>query len=290
MKAAHKIRDIFMLAIKSIAVHWGRSTLTALGIIFGVWGVIAMMAINAGASAESQRSLRELGTDNIIITSIKPPVDKTKGGMDWRLCYGVTHSDVDNIIGIVPGIRNHVEIHSTTQDLHYNGRTETVSVMATDPHCLALARVRMVRGRFISAIDTESAPAFKKTCVLTKVLVNQFFGVADPIGKEIMIEGIRFEVVGIMESLPKSMAKNVNAGMCVIIPLSTNMMVFGDKRVFRIPGQFKAEKVEVSQLILQMQDDRSVLKGAAIAKNLLGKYHSRIDYEVSVPLDEILQK
>ena len=293
MKAAHKIRDIFTLAIKSIVVHWVRSALTALGIIFGVWGVIAMMAINAGASAESQRSLRELGTDNIIITSIKPSSikDASAGGSGWILNYGLTHSDVKKLLYVLPNIINHVVIHSDKPTLHYNGRTEKgVSVMATEAHCRDIARVRMVRGRFISVTDSQSRPKGKKTCVLTSVLAKIFFGVTNPVGKDIMINGTGFKVVGIMEALPKALAKNVNADMCVIIPLSTSMMCFGETRINSVSGQFTAEKTEVSQLILQMRNDKAVTQGAKVARKLLEDNHEVLDYEVYVPLDEIRQK
>ena len=72
MIASHKAIDIVRLGLHSLTVHKGRSFLTALGIIFGVWSVIAMLAINQGASYESQRLLREMGSDNILIKSVKP--------------------------------------------------------------------------------------------------------------------------------------------------------------------------------------------------------------------------
>ncbi|MHC4718156.1 MAG: ABC transporter permease, partial [Planctomycetota bacterium] len=68
----YKVGDIVLLGLHSLSVHKVRSFLTALGILFGVWSVIAMLAINEGASWESQQALREMGTDNLIVESIKP--------------------------------------------------------------------------------------------------------------------------------------------------------------------------------------------------------------------------
>ena len=67
-----KIIDIILLAIHSLRVHVVRSVLTMIGIIFGVCSVSIMLAINAGAGKQSADLLRELGSNSIIFSSIKP--------------------------------------------------------------------------------------------------------------------------------------------------------------------------------------------------------------------------
>ena len=54
-----------------------RSSLTTLGIIFGVSSVIAMLAIGEGASREAQAQIARLGSQNIIIKTVKPPKNRT---------------------------------------------------------------------------------------------------------------------------------------------------------------------------------------------------------------------
>src|SRR5262245_53393799 len=61
------------LGLKSIWLNKLRSFLTALGVIFGVASVISMLAIGEGASHEAQEQIRRLGSQNIIIESVKPP-------------------------------------------------------------------------------------------------------------------------------------------------------------------------------------------------------------------------
>jgi putative ABC transport system permease protein len=61
MKGVHKVVDVLGLGLHSLVVHKVRSALTVVGILFGVWSVIAMLAINEGLSIESQLALRELG-------------------------------------------------------------------------------------------------------------------------------------------------------------------------------------------------------------------------------------
>jgi hypothetical protein len=61
--------------VKSLLLHKLRSVLTMLGNIYGVCSVIAMLAIGEGASYEAQQAIKKLGSQNIIVRSLKPPED-----------------------------------------------------------------------------------------------------------------------------------------------------------------------------------------------------------------------
>ena len=75
-----KIKRTIKLGIKSLWVHRLRSTLTMLGIVFGVCSVIAMLAIGEGASKEAQDAIAQLGSTNLIIETAKPPEQQTNSG------------------------------------------------------------------------------------------------------------------------------------------------------------------------------------------------------------------
>src|SRR3954468_10658496 len=103
----HKFWNTLKLAIRNLTLHKLRVLLTALGLIFGVSSVIAMLAIAEGASAEAQRQLAELGATNIILRSMKPvddinPSKQPKDGYVFK--YGLTHNDFDRIIQTIPTV------------------------------------------------------------------------------------------------------------------------------------------------------------------------------------------
>jgi putative ABC transport system permease protein len=90
------------LGIKSLMLHKLRSSLTMLGIIFGVCSVIAMLAIGEGASYEAQEAIKKLGRDNIIIRSVKPAeaARQQQGGggpRGMQLKYGITYQDAGRL-------------------------------------------------------------------------------------------------------------------------------------------------------------------------------------------------
>src|SRR3977135_831788 len=98
--APARLRRTLRLAIKSLWLHRLRSLLTVLGIVFGVCSVIAMLAIGEGASFEAQELIKNLGSQNIILRSVKPPEEQkisNKGSQNYVMEYGVTYQDVKRI-------------------------------------------------------------------------------------------------------------------------------------------------------------------------------------------------
>ena len=60
---------ILNIALEAVFINKFRSMLTALGIIFGVAAVIAMMAIGRGAQKEILDQMKLVGVNNIVISS-----------------------------------------------------------------------------------------------------------------------------------------------------------------------------------------------------------------------------
>ena len=82
------------LGVSSLLLHKLRSGLTTLGVLFGTSSVIAMLAIGEGASAEAQEQIRRLGSQNVILRSVKPPEPPNQGNQRTRvLSYGLTRED-----------------------------------------------------------------------------------------------------------------------------------------------------------------------------------------------------
>src|SRR5256714_14007411 len=95
-----RLRRAMRLGIRSLWLHRLRSLLTVLGIVCGVCSVIAMLAIGEGASFEAQEQIKNLGSQNIILRSSKPPEEQKvsdKGSQNYVLQYGITYADVKRI-------------------------------------------------------------------------------------------------------------------------------------------------------------------------------------------------
>ncbi|MGB2864151.1 MAG: ABC transporter permease, partial [Sedimentisphaerales bacterium] len=85
------------LGIKSLWMHRLRSALTMLGIVFGVCSVIAMLAIGEGASQEAQELIARLGSRNLIVETVEPPVERADTSEARRMrTYGLTYKDAES--------------------------------------------------------------------------------------------------------------------------------------------------------------------------------------------------
>jgi len=289
MRAIYKVADIMGLGFHSLVVHLARSALTALGIVFAVWSVIAMLAINEGFSRKAQETLRELGSDNIIIESRKPADTQAKASAQdgGALTYGLKHVDVTRLRDNIPGVQQCVTVHRTLKHGYRPGRVLTVSVIATEPTYQQVARTDVIAGRFLSASDVLRT---KPYCVVTQSLSRRFFAYEDPIGQVIRLANEPFTVVGVLARLPRALAgEGGDSGAHVLIPITTGRKRFGEYTVMFGTGGGTSELVEVSQVILQMASERDVVHGAQIARNLLNRFHETDDFDITVPLELIEQ-
>ena len=290
MRAAFKVTDIVLLGLANLVVHKFRSFLTALGILFGVWSVIAMLAINEGASYESQLALKQMGTNNLLIESVKPSQEEQAAARErGALHYGLTHDNAASLVENLPGVDRFVKAHLTQKSAQVGGSLVSVQVIGTSPDYPELAKLYVVEGRFLSPADQFRA---RNVVVITNSLARRLFGYADPMGRPIRLGGLSFVVVGLVEKPGRSMTA-VPAEMVsnlAFIPDTTDRMRFGRYSIIRTGSSQYGELVEVSQLILQMRDEQSVVEGARVARSLLGRIRESNDYEITVPLELLEQQ
>ena len=286
MRAVHKIDDIVRLALHSLVVHMLRSALTALGIVIAVCSVIAMLAINEGFSLEAQKYLRELGSDNIIVESVKPPQtdSQASGSASGAYSYGLTKSDAAALRDNLPRQRCSAAVHRRQVNASAATHHIPVTVLATDPDIVRVTHMELAAGRFLTHADTLRQ---KPYCLITHELARRLFAYADPLGQTLRLDEQPFLVVGVLLRVPSALAA---AGGAVIVPLSTDLKRFGPYTITRARGSRSYELVDFHQLILQMPAEQAVLDGARVARSLLERRHKQLDYKVTVPQELIEQK
>ena len=147
------------LALKSVMLHKLRSGLTMLGIVFGVFSVIAMLAIGEGASSQAQKQVLELGATNIIVRSVKPPDETSSsssgGGQSFVLRYGLTRKDLEVISETIPSVMGVVPVRELTQEVRHQQYTLNARVVGSTPEYLEMNHLGMEQGRFLTGHDLE---------------------------------------------------------------------------------------------------------------------------------------
>jgi putative ABC transport system permease protein len=292
-----RLKRTFTLGLKSLWMHRLRSTLTTLGIVFGVSSVIAMLAIGEGASQHAREQIARLGSRNIIIKSVAPPEDpeNTSTGQGMRQ-YGLTYADAERFRNSVPDVEVIVPVRRLTQRAWYRTRKITAEVVGTVPWFPEMAPIHLEMGRFLSSTDANYRQA---VCVVDTGIVEELFRFDDALGQDIKVSGDFYRIVGIVSSqssgagagsagadAPVSQDRGgANAGR-IYIPLTTAKDRFGEISVqFGGGSGPNVEKVELQEIVVKVAQMESVLPMKDILETLLKRFHPKTDYQLVVPLE-----
>jgi putative ABC transport system permease protein len=282
-------------------MHRLRSTLTALGIIFGVSSVIAMLAIGEGASQQAQEQIARLGSLNIIVKTIKPQEDQGATTQEQTMVeYGLTYVDAERFRNSIPDVQVVVPSRRVSQQARYRNRKVSTEVLGTVPWFTEISPIRLLRGRFLSSVDLHHKQG---VCVVDEQVVTELFTFDDPIGQDIKIASDYYRVVGIVSvhdpqtpgsnitgsapSAPSGGGANVGT---IYIPLTTVKDRFGEVSI-QVSGSSGAsiEKVELQEIVVQVGSVNEVLRTRGVLETILERFHKKNDYQVVVPL-ELLQQ
>ncbi len=288
----YRVSRAVRLGSKSLLLHKLRSSLTVLGIVFGVSSVIAMLSIGEGAKWEQEQEIKRLGSDNIILRSVKPPQDRSESSANVRtLEYGLTYNDMEVIQRTIPGVDRVVAARIMRQMARYHDRALDSRIVGTVPEFLQSVNARVAEGRFLGALDEETGEA---VCVIGAAVRDELFLVDDPIGAFVRVKGFYYRVIGTLAAAGGATGTGgavaaEDRNRDIYIPLSTFRSNEGETIIRRTSGSFESERVELHQIIVNVTSVDQVVPIANSIRHILSAAHSREDYEVVVPLELLRQ-
>jgi putative ABC transport system permease protein len=227
-----RIRKTAAVGIKSIYSHGLRSLLTVLGIVIGVAAVISMLSVSEGASFEAQQQFRALGSNNIIVKSVKPAALEAARGGGMRpqaITYGITYEDVITIQDTIPGISNVIPSRIIKRDVRHLGRDVSTDVVGTTIDYPVSRNYQLRFGRFFSQEEMDEQ---RNVVVLSDEVATALFPMSNPLGESIRIDSNYYNVIGVMEpeaysNLGRSQAGSSNAAPTrIFIPISCRALPF----------------------------------------------------------------
>jgi len=283
MMAARFIRNV-RLGIKTLLLHKMRSVLTMLGMVFGVGAVIAMLAVGQGASEEAFEQIRRLGSENIIINAQKPVGQSGSGTMQVRMSiYGLLYDDLDRIEQSFETVVRAVPAKLIRGQGRIGGRTLELRLVGTTPSWFDLVKRELIAGRVMNERDMDQNA---NIVILTEHGARRLLAGRAAIGSQVRINQGFFEVVGIIksESTQSGTMQTPDQDIDAYIPLNVAIERFGDITVTRSSGSRTREKVELHQLIVQIDSTKHVESTAAGIERMLTIFHPKGDYRMSVPL------
>ncbi len=283
MRQTKIFRNIW-LGIENVLMHKLRSFLTMLGVVFGVGSVVAMLSVGEGASKEALEQIRKLGSNNIIISAIKSAEEEATTTQHSHMSiYGLTYEDQVRIAESFSNIKKTAPVKLMRKESRLRERSMELRVVSTTPEWFELVPREVIAGRVLLPADQDKqAPV----AVLTEFGARKILATESTIGQTIRIGGDEFEIVGIIKS-ESGQAGNIqipDQEIDVYIPIEVARKYFGDITFIHTSGSRTLEKVELHQIIVQLDEADKVEATAAGIERMLERFHKKKDYIVSVPL------
>ncbi len=309
------------IAIDAVVANKVRSLLTALGIIFGVAAVIAMLAIGNGAQQEILNQIKLVGVNNIVIKPIieqkEEKLDEKASGKKEKKKFspGLTMRDVRSIQASIPGLtRISPEIILNTNVIR-NGIRRSAKLVGVEPSYFQIYDFQLYEGQMFNAQQLkEGAPV----CIIGSALKSRFFPTEDAVGKSIKVGPHWLTIIGVMKerlvsqtSISKLGIRDFN--MDVYAPLQSVLIRYENRdlitqealqlasmrsrgNVIIVGGSSSSESEEdkknyhqLDRLVIQVDETSKMQSTAEILSRLLARKHYEVvDFEIEIP--ELLLK
>ena len=203
-------KECAFMSLRNIAANRMRSFLTVLGILIGVTAVIALITTVSGFSGSLSSSFKSMGAGTL---SVSVSGSELKEGLSTADLETLTALDV--IQGITPTV-------SVKCRVSRGGEYESsVSVAGKNHYYFRSSEGLVSRGRSILPVD-ESNMSY--VCLVNESMVETFFFGVDPLGQSLYIDGIPFQVIGLLsDDAAESIATMISGKADIIVPYTTAM-------------------------------------------------------------------
>lgn len=310
------------IAIEAVFANKMRSILTALGIIFGVAAVIAMLAIGNGAQQEILEQIKLVGVNNIIIEPIIEQKEENlaessvTGKEKKKFSPGLSLKDVSAIAEVVPSVNSiSPEIVLETYIIK-SGIRRSAKLVGVEPNYFKLTSFKLARGKMFNEQQLIKGAS---VCIIGKSIQTKFFPTEDPIGKSIKCGPNWLTIIGVLEeriisesSIAKLGIRDFN--MDVYAPIKTVLIRYENRdlvtkamlqqdnrntssrgRIVIVAEESKETSSapknyhQIDKLVVQVDQTELLNPVAEIISRVLERRHYNVvDYEITIP--ELLLK
>ncbi|MDP3003735.1 MAG: ABC transporter permease [Bacteroidales bacterium] len=313
------------IAVESIVSNKLKSMLTALGIIFGVAAVIAMLAIGKGAKQEIMEQMKMVGVNNILINPVIP--DKSSQSQDGekqqkKFSRGLNLLDVEAIRETLPSVKRISPEISFNSTAMLNGVKYIAKLVGVSNDYFYLYNLPLVAGAFFNGFQEENGI---QVCIIGANIRAKFFSKVDPLGQYIKFNGIWLKVIGVLQKTNVSLTgfeeKGVNVyNDNIYIPIQTMLLRYQNRALLNTKLVSEATSVsffggggpgggmsrivvsssdastnvetnynQLDRIVVQVTETEQLQPTTEILSRMLTRRHTGVkDFEITVP--ELLLK
>ena len=220
----HLSRNV-LLSCQILAAHKLRTLLSLTGVVVGVGAVILMVSVGRGAEKRILDRIRGLGTDLLIVNAA--PARLMMGRQRTvATVTTLTPADARAIAAECSGVVAAAPAVNKSLVVRWEGNNTTTTVTGMAPDGFRIRNITLVSGR---AFDIDEDRTWRRVAVLGPTVVKNLFGGTDPVGQQIRIGRVPFDVIG--ATRPRGVdANGADQDDLVLVPLETAL-----RRLLNIP-------------------------------------------------------
>jgi putative ABC transport system permease protein len=312
------------IAVESIVSNKLKSILTALGIIFGVAAVIAMLAIGKGAKQEIMEQMKMVGVNNILINPIiadKSSSDEEGEKQQKKFSRGLSMLDVEAIRETLPSVKRISPEISFNSTAVLNGVKYSAKLVGVSNDYFDLYNLPLISGGFFNSFQEQNGI---QVCIIGANIRAKFFSKVDPIGQYIKFNGIWLKVIGVLQKTNVNLTgfeeKGVNVyNDNIYIPIQTMLLRYQNRALLNTKLVSEASSMQffgggggggmgrivvsssdastdtetnynqLDRIVVQVSETEHLNPTTEILSRMLTRRHSGVkDFEITVP--ELLLK
>jgi len=215
-EAVVSLLETLKVAVRTVLGNKLRSFLTTLGIAIGVAAVIGVVAVGQGTRNRVTAQIESLGTYLLTVRIMGR-------GPQAALSY----TEMSELTADLPGLAGAAPVANAPATAKYGvAEYDDCTVTATNHEYEVVREAKVERGRFLSPLDVVYR---QRVAVLGQNVARELFGLADPVGQEITLNGQSFLVVGVLAPRGSTVAGSEDDQ--VVVPITAAERLVGGRGV-----------------------------------------------------------
>jgi putative ABC transport system permease protein len=207
-------RDLLTEAYGAMRHNRRRTTLTMLGMAWGIATVVMLLSYGNGFGQACANIFANFGTKLIIVVPGRSSMQA--GGQKAGAQIRFTLDDVDTLTTNIPQIAQITPEADKQANIQYETRTFTFNVTGNYANVFSIRALKLAQGRFYNAEDEIQ---HARVAVIGSEAKEKLFSGRNALGEHIRVDGLSVEVVGVLS--PKMQAGDDNINRIIYIPFTT---------------------------------------------------------------------
>ncbi|MGB8750956.1 MAG: ABC transporter permease, partial [Candidatus Sulfotelmatobacter sp.] len=206
--------DLLSEAYGAMRHNRRRTTLTMLGMAWGIATVVMLLSYGNGFGQACANIFANFGTKLIIMAPGRSSMQA--GGQKAGVPIRFTLDDIDTLTTNIPQIAQITPESDKQANIQYETRTFTFNVTGNYPNVFSIRALKLAQGRFYNPQDeTQHA----RVAVIGSEAKEKLFSGRNALGERIRVDGLSVEVIGILG--PKMQGGDDNVNRVIYVPFTT---------------------------------------------------------------------